>query len=196
MPPRFQERCDARHSPPDRFRGLIPAAWHIKGGCAGSGCVNAVENYTYNNRLQPVTIELGTASNPTADFCLVYNYYQGAANPTNCAAPGSASSGDDGTVAGYWYNDNVNPSYSNAASYSYDALNRLTNASASEVGSGTVSYNLTFSYDEYGNMTCVTNGNTFGGPCPAMSYNSNNQLTAVGGTGVTYDAAGDCVRSE
>ncbi len=37
----------------------------------------------------------------------------------------------------------------------------------------------------------VTNGNTFGGPCPAMSYNSNNQLTAVGGTGVTYDAAGD-----
>ncbi len=80
---------------------------------------------------------------------------------------------------------------SHTASYTYDGVGRLANASASVAGSGTLSYDLPFSYDEYGNMTCVTNGNTFGGPCPAMSYNSNNQLTAIGGTGVTYDAAGN-----
>ena len=80
---------------------------------------------------------------------------------------------------------------SHTASYTYDGAGRLANASASVAGSGTVSYDLPFGYDEYGNMTCVTNGNTFGGPCPAMSYNSNNQLTAIGGTGITYDAAGN-----
>jgi RHS repeat-associated protein len=106
--------------------------------------------------------------------------------------PSPASSGDDGSVAGCWYNDNVNTSLSNAGAFSYDSLNRLTQATATPVGSGTVSYNLPFSYDRYGNMTCTLNGNT-NGPCPQMTYSSsnNNQLAAVGGTGVSYDAAGD-----
>jgi hypothetical protein len=30
-------------------------------------------------------VELGTASNPTADYCLVYNYY--GSSPTSCQLP-------------------------------------------------------------------------------------------------------------
>jgi len=47
---------------------------------------------------------------------------------------------------------------------------------------------LTFSYDRYGNMTCVTNGQT-NGPCPNYTFNaSTNQIT---NSGFTYDAAGN-----
>ncbi|MGH9356264.1 MAG: hypothetical protein ACRD10_09055, partial [Terriglobia bacterium] len=45
----------------------------LENGCAGSGCTNALETYAYNKRLQPVRIELGTPSNPSADYCAVYN---------------------------------------------------------------------------------------------------------------------------
>jgi RHS repeat-associated protein len=85
---------------------------------------------------------------------------------------------------GYWYNDTVQSSFSHTASYTYDALNRLTTAAAT----GNATYNLTFSYDRYGNMTCVTNGQT-DGPCPNLTSSlSTNRLTT---SGFTYDAAGN-----
>jgi len=58
----------------------------------------------YNNRLQPVLIELGTASSPAANSCLVYNYYSGYSfpNPPACAAPTPTGS-NNGNVLGYFY---------------------------------------------------------------------------------------------
>ena len=56
------------------------------------------------------------------------------------------------------------------------------------MATGSATHNLTFSYDRYGNMTCVTNGQT-NGPCPNYTFNaSTNQIT---NTGFTYDAAGN-----
>ncbi len=155
-------------------------------GCVGSGCVNAQETYVYNNHLQPVMIELGTTGNATADYCLVYNYYSDVGNPTSCATP-SQGTKDNGTVIGYLYQDSVGSSFSHTASYAYDALKRLSTA----VATGNSTYNLTFGYDRYGNMTCVTNGQT-NGPCPNWAFNtSTNQLTT---SGFTYDAAGDLTK--
>ena len=66
----------------------------------------------------------------------------------------------------------------------YDSINRL----ASSVATGSSIHNLTFSYDRYGNMTCVTNQNT-NGPCPNYTFNaSTNQVTNAG---FTYDPAGN-----
>jgi RHS repeat-associated protein len=146
-------------------------------------CVNAQETYQCNNRLQPVMIELGTTSNATADHCLVYNYYSDEGNPTSCATP-SQGSKNNGNVMGYLYQDSVNSSYSHTASFTYDGVNRLSTAAAT----GNSTYNLTFSYDPYGNMTCTTNGQTQG-YCPNWAFNaSTNQLTT---SGFTYDAAGN-----
>ncbi|HEV2418367.1 MAG TPA: RHS repeat-associated core domain-containing protein [Terriglobia bacterium] len=87
-------------------------------------------------------------------------------------------------MRGYLYQDSVNSSLGHAATYSYDSLNRLANAAAT----GSSTYNFTFQYDRWGNMTCMINGQT-NGPCPEYSFNSaNNQVT---NTGYTYDAAGD-----
>ncbi len=99
-----------------------------------------------------------------------------------CAAP-TQGTGDNGNVMGYLYQDNVNSSLGHTATYAYDSLNRLSTAVA--MGN---SYNLTFSYDRYGNMTCAINGSTQG-LCPQYSFNqSTNQIS---NSGFSYDAAGD-----
>src|SRR3989449_4476268 len=72
-------------------------------GCAGTGCTQRQEKYDYNNRLQAVRIQLGTSATANANNCLVYNYYSGVANPTSCAVPSQAKSGNDGTVAGQFF---------------------------------------------------------------------------------------------
>src|SRR5208283_4477045 len=93
----------------------------------------------------------------------------------------------------YWYQDSANPTYSHTAAYAYDTVNRLTGGVATPFGSGTVSYNLAFSYTQdgsngqYGNMSCVT-----AGACTILSFNpANNQITT---SGYTYDAAGNLTK--
>jgi hypothetical protein len=51
---------------------------------------------------KPLT-KLGNTSNPTANYCLVYNYYYSAVGtPTGCAMPAQSTSDDDGDVNGYY----------------------------------------------------------------------------------------------
>ena len=155
-------------------------------GCAGSGCVQRQETYDYNNRLQPVRIQLGTPSDNDANYCLVYNYY-GGSNPTSCAVP-SPGGGNNGNVTGYLYLDSTNGSLQHQVVYSYDTVNRLTSSIASPVSPGTVSHHLDFSYDRYGNMKCVTDGQR-NGPCPNWTFNpASNRITT---SGFQYDAAGN-----
>jgi len=63
------------------------------------------ETHDYNNRLQAVRIQLGTSATANANNCLVYNYYSGIANPTSCTVPSQATSGNDGTVVGQFFQD-------------------------------------------------------------------------------------------
>ncbi len=156
----------------------------LQNGCVGSSCVNAQETYQYNKRLQPWVISLAGASG--TGYCLVYNYYADESNPTSCAAPTQGSQ-NNGNVMGYWYQDSSNSSLSHTATYSYDNVNRLSTA----VATGNWTYNLAFSYDLWGNMTCVQNGST-NGPCPQWSYTpGTNQLASS--SGFTYDAAGNLI---
>ncbi len=170
-------------------------------GCAGTNCgkdqSGPVEGYDYNNRLQAVRTQFGTASSwdsyyPQSDyFCSVYNYYVGASNPTTCVVPNPPSSGaqNNGSprrLVGEYFRDTTNSSLSHTASYTYDHLNRLTTGQTLTTDSS--QYNLTFTYDRYGNMSCQTNSST-NGPCPNWTFNSaTNQIT---NSGFSYDAAGD-----
>ena len=99
------------------------------------------EMATINIRLQPVRIQLGTNSIPSADYCLVYNYYAGVANPTTCtAAPSQAATGNNGNLMGYRYEDAANPTLQHSDTYTFDAVNRLATATGTTFGSGNVSY--------------------------------------------------------
>lgn len=160
------------------------AVAQLQNGCVGTGCTQGQETYDYNNRLQTARIQLGTSAAPNANSCLVYNYYHGVANPSNCSIPSQATSGNDGNAMGHYFQDTSNPSLGHAASYSYDNMMRLATSAAA----GSATHNLAFSYDRYGNMTCVTNQNT-NGPCPNNSFNSStNQIS---NSGYVYDAAGN-----
>jgi hypothetical protein len=56
----------------------------------------------------------------------------------------------------------------------------------------TTDYNLAFSYDRYGSMTCVLKGATQR-PCPQLGYGTSptNRIATYGGSAVSYDLAGD-----
>ena len=83
---------------------------------------------------------------------------------------------------------------SNAAVYHFDGVNRLSTA----VATGNSTYNQTFGYDAYGNMTCSSSPSSTP-QCLATTYTSTptptNQIsyftTAGVKTNYTYDAAGN-----
>ena len=170
----------------------------LTNGCAGTGgnnCSNsaqeALETYDYNNRLQLVRTQLGTAaSGQSAQYnCKVHDYYQSSGNASACTFPYPSSpptSGDSGNVWGYWYS-NSNTTFDHSATFGYDSVNRLTSAAAT----GNSTYSLSFSYTgdgstgQYGNMQCTgsagcTSGLTFSA--------SSNHITT---SGYSYDAAGN-----
>ncbi|MGH9773270.1 MAG: hypothetical protein ACRD4Q_16500, partial [Candidatus Acidiferrales bacterium] len=98
--------------------------------------------------------------------CVVYNYYGNVANPTTCAVP-SQGTGDDGNALGKLDLDYANASLSHTLSLAYDPTHRLTSAAAT----GSSTYNLAFSYDRFGNMTCRQNQNTQG-LCPQYGFSA------------------------
>ncbi|MBZ5563526.1 MAG: hypothetical protein LAP13_14035 [Acidobacteriia bacterium] len=152
-------------------------------GCAGTGCVQRQETYSYNKRLQVSGIELGTWSSPSNIYNLSYNYnLPGGTTPPGCPVT-AAGSGNNGNVIGYTYTDAVNPGASHSALNVYDPVNRLACSQAT----GSSTYNLAYSYGPYGNVTCILNAYT-NGPCPQFTYNTNNRLTT---SGFSYDNAGD-----
>ncbi len=148
--------------------------------------------WDFNNRLQPVRIRAGNSGNLSALACLVYNYYAGVSNPSSCAVPAQATTGNNGNVMGYDHLDNYWTSVSHTAAYTYDGVNRLTVAQAT----GNSTYNLDFIYTQdgsngqFGNMSCLLNGHgATVGPCPQLTFSSStNRITT---SGYTYDAAGN-----
>jgi RHS repeat-associated protein len=116
--------------------------------------------------------------------CWAYNYYPGVSLNTNCNLPTPGSSGDNGNVVGYYYQDSADAATCHKASFSYDGVNRLLGAAATAGPGCTAAYSANYQYDLYGNMKCTSSTN--GAPCPQPTYNSYNQST-----GNTYDAAGN-----
>src|SRR5437016_6740710 len=150
------------------------------------------ETYTYNNRLQPARIQLGSnvSGHSADDSCLVYNNYTVATNATTCAVPAyppPAGASNNGNVMGHYYQDGKYPTWGHTLAYTYDSLNRLSSALAKDLSSATL-WNPAFTYDRWGNMSCSGSG-----LCTSVGYSTanNNRLASVAAQTATYDAAGD-----
>lgn len=98
----------------------------LKAETYGNGLIHAI---SYNNRLQPSEIKLGTGGAPTSIVGLTYNY---------------GTTTNNGNVLSISYSGG---GLSYTQSFGYDALNRLT---TSQENSGT-SWSQTNGYDRYGN---------------------------------------------
>jgi len=118
----------------------------------------------------------------------MYNCYYGTRTPKECVQRVSQSGANNGDVIGYMYKDSRHTNLRHKAEFTYDSLNRLSSAIATPVSPGTVSYNLDFLPDRWGNTKCVTDAQT-NGPCPNWTFDTaKNQINT---SGFTYDAAGD-----
>jgi RHS repeat-associated protein len=157
---------------------------------------NLVHAVSYNSRLQPIEIKLGTSGAPSSIIDLDYSY--GATN-------------NNGNVQSIAYNGG---GLSYTQTFAYDALNRLTTA---QENSGT-SWSQTNGYDRYGNrwidlgggsqslyFTASNNritgssydsaGNLLNDGVHTYTYDGENKISKVDGTvAYVYDGSGQRVR--
>jgi RHS repeat-associated protein len=134
---------------------------------------NLVDATTFNSRLQPTFIKLGTTSNPTSVLQLGYEY------------TATCQTNNNGNVLKQTI---TAPGLSLSQSYCYDALNRLSSASEN---SG-ANWSQTYGYDRYGNRwVSASFGYTLNPLTPQFQSAfsaSNNRLVAS-----VYDGAGNQV---
>jgi RHS repeat-associated protein len=143
------------------------------------------ENTTFNSRLQPTQIGLGSSATDTGLLKLNYTY-----NTPNIAD----NNGDVKSQTITVNRSNQSPLVF-TQSYVYDSLNRLK--SAEEVTGTTSNWKQTYTFDRYGNRRFDQSNTTF----PASFANpnvtnptidaANNRFTT--GQGWTYDLAGNVI---
>lgn len=121
------------------------------------------ESTTFNSRLQPEQIALGTVQSGYDKLKLNYSY---------------GTTSNNGNVLSQTITVPTvgsNPGFTAVQTYSYDSLNRLKDATemlTPNGGSATQSWMQTFLYDRYGNRTFDTDQNrttTIPANCPAAS---------------------------
>ena len=122
-----------------------------------------VENFTYNNLLQVTGMTAAYSWNPNNPVMNVSYNYSPAANNGRITSSVDAVTGEN-------------------VSYTYDALNRLTGASASGM------WSEGYTYDGFGNLTqkAGTGGTPNAAPSMTASFNGNNHQV-----GVNYDLNGN-----
>jgi RHS repeat-associated protein len=127
----------------------------------GNSLIHAV---SYNNRLQPTEIKLGTSGNSTSVIDLNYSY---------------GTTSNNGNVQSYTYGGG---GLSYTQSFSYDSLNRLS--SATETNGGTTNWTQNNAYDRYGNRQI-----DYGGGSYNLAFSSTtNRITT---SGFSYDSNGN-----
>ncbi len=138
------------------------------------------ENTTFNSRLQPIQIGLGSSA--TSQNLLKLNFDYGVADNNGNVKSQIITTPTVGTVTGFVATQD----------YTYDSLNRLK--FAEETIPNELGWKQTFKYDRYGNRefdTTNNNTNTLENGCPVAVCNpsanpSNNKLV-----GTNYDSVGN-----
>jgi RHS repeat-associated protein len=121
-----------------------------------------IHTVSYNNRLQPTEIELGTSSNSTSVVDLTYSY---------------GTTSNNGNIQSISYSGG---GLSYTQSFTYDSLNRLSMA---QENSGT-NWSQTNAYDRYGNRQI-----DYGGGSYNLSFSSTTNRITTSGFG--YDSSGN-----
>jgi len=88
--------------------------------------------------------------------------------------------------------DNSDTSSAKTVNYTYDDLNRLTSATATNVAEGQSAYSETYSYNAIGNITAKTGQGTYSYEGnTGTNYANPHAVTSIGSTTLTYDNNGN-----
>ncbi|HYG82366.1 MAG TPA: RHS repeat-associated core domain-containing protein, partial [Pyrinomonadaceae bacterium] len=128
---------------------------------------NLVHGLTYNSRLQPTQIKLGTSATPTSVLNLTYNYGTSANNGNLL---------DVTEKIGTWTAKQV---------YTYDDLNRLDKTEENNGTTATPFWTEDNEYDRFGNRWEVVGG------VPSLTFNNKNRVI-----GYVYDAVGNVLSDD
>ena len=123
---------------------------------------------SYNNRLQPSEIKLGTSSNSTSILDLTYSYTNGT----------TANNGDVMSVS---YSGG---GLSHTQTFTYDELNRLS-TSVEKTGA-TTNWSQNNHYDQYGNRQI-----DYGGGSYNLTFSSSPLNNRISTAGFGYDLSGN-----
>jgi RHS repeat-associated protein len=138
------------------------------------------ENTTFNSRLQPTQIGLGSSA--TSQNLLKLNFDYGLADNNGNVKSQTITTPTVGTATGF----------TAIQTYSYDSLNRLKDAK--EMIGTAQQWKQTFKYDRYGNREFDTQNNnttTLANGCPVAVCNPQASPTNNKLVGTTYDDAGN-----
>jgi RHS repeat-associated protein len=157
---------------------------------AGNNLIHAM---SYNNRLQPSEIKLGTSG--TSDSIFKLNYIYGTVSNPNDADGSILTGQNNGNVGRIKYTIGGTLQYSQT--YQYDGVNRLTYGV--EHNNGTLNdanraWYQTFAYDRWGNrgMTVAsTSSNLNQGGNALQSADFSGSTNRISKTGYSYDNAGN-----
>jgi RHS repeat-associated protein len=145
-----------------------------------------IEHTTYNSRLQPVEIGLGTTPTATNRLKLEYNYGVLVSGSLDTTQNNGDVQSQTTTVPGL--------TLPIIQTFEYDQLNRLS--LARETNNGTQSWQQVYAYDHFGNRS-FTSGTTL----PSVLNNqtnptvnpANNQLSSDASYAYSYDEAGNLI---
>lgn len=150
---------------------------------------NLVEHTSYNGRLQPTLIGLGTSATDSSTLKLDYTYgvlkTDGTLDLTkNNGNPQSQTI----TVAA----GTIAATVVGIQSYTYDMLNRLAGVSEALTAGGTAAWSQTYSCDRYGNMAVTASPGIPIAPQTPQALNAFNTSTnQIQTPGTIYDASGN-----
>jgi RHS repeat-associated protein len=136
---------------------------------------NLWEHTSFNSRLQPIEIGLGTTQSGIDRLKLSYFY---------------GTTNNNGNVQSQSITVPGGPTLSQ--SYTYDSLNRLK--SAEEMSGGSQSWKQSFIYDRYGNRTFDANNTSTGMVSSGLSIDQVNNRFTSGQGSILYDNAGNLTR--
>ncbi len=166
----------------DTFKNYANAFAYTSAGAVSSMRLGngKFENTTFNSRLQPIQIGLGSSA--TSQNLLKLNFDYGGTDNNGNVKSQVITTPTIGTNQGFVATQN----------YSYDSLNRLK--SAVETILNQTGWKQTFIFDRYGNRTFDTTNNnttTLANGCPVAICNptANPQDNKLVGT--TYDSVGN-----
>jgi YD repeat-containing protein len=137
-------------------------------------------NTTFNSRLQPIQIGLGSSA--TNQNLLKLNFDYGSVDNNGNVKSQTITTPTVGNIAGFTATQN----------YTYDSLNRLKDAK--EMIGTAQQWKQTFTFDRYGNRTFDTTNNnttTLASGCPVTVCNPSANPTNNKLVGTNYDAVGN-----
>src|SRR5208283_691319 len=165
------------------------ALYHMFQGSTSS--FGGIYNYNvYNNRLQPIVLSAWTGSygfGANMILSLCYDFHLGVAIASTHDQPcsfGAYTTGDNGNV--FQILNNVRTDATADVAFTYDPLNRISQANTTTTGTGSNCWGEAYGVDAWGNLTNITPRSGCNGELLSVAVNTKNQIT-----GDFYDGAGN-----